>query len=63
MVQAVSHLSLAAKVQVRAWVSLCGICGGQSGIETRFLQVLGFPPVCIIPLWLSILMYHLGDEQ
>jgi hypothetical protein len=26
-------------------------------------KVLQFSPVNIIPLWLSILMYHLGDEK
>jgi hypothetical protein len=28
-----------------------------------FLQVLWFSPVNIIPPWLSVLIYHLGDEQ
>jgi branched-subunit amino acid transport protein len=28
-----------------------------------FLQVLQFSPVNIIPPWLSIIIYHLGDEQ
>jgi branched-subunit amino acid transport protein len=28
-----------------------------------FLQVLQFSPVNIIPLWLSILIYHMGGEQ
>jgi hypothetical protein len=27
------------------------------------LQVLQFSLINIIPLWLSILMYHMGDEQ
>jgi hypothetical protein len=28
-----------------------------------FLRVLQFSPVNIIPPWLSILIYHMGDEQ
>jgi hypothetical protein len=28
-----------------------------------FLRVLRFSPVIIIPPWLSILIYHLRDEQ
>jgi hypothetical protein len=28
-----------------------------------FLQVIWFSPVTIIPPWLSILIYHQGDEQ
>jgi hypothetical protein len=46
-----------------AQVSQCGIRGGQSGTETRISPSSSFSPVNIIPPWLSILMYHLGDEQ
>jgi hypothetical protein len=28
-----------------------------------FLQVLWVSPVSVVPPWLSILIYHLGDEQ
>jgi hypothetical protein len=28
-----------------------------------FLQILQFLPAHIIPQWLSIFMYHMGDEQ
>jgi hypothetical protein len=28
-----------------------------------FLRDFRFSPVSIIPLWLSILIYHMGDEQ
>jgi branched-subunit amino acid transport protein len=28
-----------------------------------FLKVLQFSPAIIIAAWLSILIYHLGDEQ
>jgi hypothetical protein len=46
----------------RARVSLYGIYGGQSGTGIGFPRVLRFSAVAVIP-WLSILMYHLGDEQ
>jgi hypothetical protein len=39
-----------------------GFCGEQSGPGTSFLDFFGFP-VNIIPLWFSMLIYHLGDEQ
>jgi hypothetical protein len=38
----------AARVRARVWSS--GICGGQSGAEAGFLQVLRFPlPIFISP--------------
>jgi hypothetical protein len=36
MAQAVSHRPLTAEAPVRARVSPCAICGGQSGTETGF---------------------------
>jgi hypothetical protein len=40
------------------------IYGGQSGQWDRFSsELFGFFPVHIIPPWLSVLIYHLGDEQ
>jgi hypothetical protein len=36
MAQALSHWSVTAKARVRARVSSCGICGGQSGSDTGF---------------------------
>jgi hypothetical protein len=35
MAQAVSRRPLTAEARVRAWVSPCGICSGQSGTGTR----------------------------
>jgi hypothetical protein len=46
-----------------AWVSPCGICSEQSGTGTGFSVSSSVFPVNIIPPWLSILIYHLGDEQ
>jgi hypothetical protein len=49
------------ETQICARFSLCGICGGRSGIGTCFpLEFFTFP-VNIFPLWLSILIYCLGD--
>jgi hypothetical protein len=57
MAQAVSRWPLRAEARVRARVSPRGICGGQS------VLVLLFSPFNIIPPQLSIVIYHLGDEQ
>jgi hypothetical protein len=38
MAQAVSRRPITEKVRVRAQVSPCGICGGQSGSETAFFS-------------------------
>jgi branched-subunit amino acid transport protein len=63
MVQVVSRLSLATEVRIRALVSPRVICGLQSGLGQALLRVLRFSPISIITLWLSILIYHLKDEQ
>jgi hypothetical protein len=39
------------------------MCGGQSGTGTDFLRVLRVFPVDIMPPWLYILIYHVGDGQ
>jgi hypothetical protein len=46
---------------VCAGVSLCGICGGQSGHwDKGFLQVLWFYPLSVIPPCLHTHIYDLG---
>jgi hypothetical protein len=60
---AVSRQPLTAEALVRALLSPCGICGGQSGSETGFFRLLRFSPVNIIPPSLFILACHMGDDQ
>jgi hypothetical protein len=44
MAQVVSHQPITALARVHAWISLCEICGGQSGTGTSFsLELFGFP--------------------
>jgi hypothetical protein len=63
MAQAVSRRPLTAEGRVLTLVRPCGICGGQSGTGILFPRVFQFLPANIIPPWLSMLLYHLGDEQ
>jgi hypothetical protein len=63
MAQAVSRQPLTADTRVRAWVNTCGICCGQSGTGTGFSPSSPTFPVNIVPPWLTILTYPLGDEQ
>jgi hypothetical protein len=63
MTQAVSRLPLTAEARGFARINPCGICRVQSGTGTGFLWVLPLFPANIIPPWLSVLIYHLGDEQ
>jgi hypothetical protein len=46
--------------RVQSHISSCGICGGQSGTEVRFLWVLQFPlPILIPPIApYSLTTYH-----
>jgi hypothetical protein len=59
MAKAVSRRLLTVEARVRARVSLCGICGGQSDTGQVYLRDVPFSPVNIIPPWLYILIYHL----
>jgi hypothetical protein len=43
--------------------SPCGICGVQNCTGTDFSPSSWFSPVNIIPPWLSIPIYHQGEEQ
>jgi hypothetical protein len=63
MAQAVSRRLLTADARLDARVITCGICCGQSGSGTGFSRSYRFSPVSIIPLCLSILVYHLADEK
>jgi len=49
MAQMVSHQHLTTETWVQSHASQRGICGGNSGIKTVFLQVLWLCPVSIIP--------------
>jgi hypothetical protein len=51
-------MALTAEAWDRARVSPCGICSGHSGSGSSSVF-----PVSVIPPWLPILIYHLGDEQ
>jgi len=56
MAQVVTRRPLTADARFRAWISLCGICGRQSGTGAGFSP--SYSPVNIIPPS-SIFMYHL----
>jgi hypothetical protein len=60
MAQVVSRWPLTAEARVRARVSPCEICGGQSGTGQVYLRVLRFSPVSISFHRRSPNSYHLG---
>jgi hypothetical protein len=63
MAQVISSQPLNTEAWVHAWVCPFGICDGQFGTGTGFsLSSSAFSCPRHSP-WLSILIYHLGDEQ
>jgi hypothetical protein len=63
MAQAVTRRPLTADARVRAGVSPCGTCGGQSGTGTGFFpEFSGFSFVSMSPPWLCTHISS-GDEQ
>jgi hypothetical protein len=62
MAQAVSSQPLTPEARFHARVSPCSTSGEQSGTEIVALRRLRFP-VSITSPRLSILIYHLGNEQ
>jgi hypothetical protein len=61
--EAIRHLPLTAESRVRSRIGPCDICGGQSGTGTVFSPSSSAVPFNFIPLWFSVLIYHLGDEK
>jgi hypothetical protein len=62
MAQAVNRWPLTSETQFHARVSPFGNCGGQSGPGIGFCPSSSVFRVSFIPSWLSVLIYHLGDE-
>jgi hypothetical protein len=63
MDQVVSLHHLSAEAQVRARVSACGVCYGQSDNVEVLLRIIRFYPVSIIPRRFFILIHHPGNKQ
>jgi hypothetical protein len=63
MAQAVIRRPLTTKIQVRDRVSPRGIRGRKVALGEALIRLLRISPVNIIPPWLSIPIYRLGDEQ
>jgi hypothetical protein len=59
MARAVCLRPLIVEARVLARVNSCGVSGRQSGAGTDFSPVLRFNTLKLIPLWISILIYHL----
>jgi hypothetical protein len=63
MAQVVTRRPLTAVARFRARVSQCGICVDQVTVEQVFLRVFRFYPINIIPPWLCILIYIIGQSS
>jgi hypothetical protein len=63
--QSVSRRHPTEAARVQSQVKSCGICGGQRGIQERFLRVLRFPlPIHIPPAPSHLrIIYHPGLVQ
>jgi hypothetical protein len=62
MAQAVSRRPLTAEARVHDRISV-GFLLDKVALERVFVKVIRFSPVGIIPPWLSVFIYHVGDEQ
>jgi hypothetical protein len=63
MAQAISGRPLTAEARVGARVSVCGICGGESGTRIDFFsEFFGSSPVNIIPPWMARQWPQIGDK-
>jgi hypothetical protein len=63
MAQAVSHRLVSSEACVCVLVNSFGIFRGQSGTEVGLSPSYRVSRVSIIPPWLFLHIYHLGDEQ
>jgi hypothetical protein len=59
----VSHRPVIAEARVRSRSVHLETVVNKQALKQVFLLVLPFSHVNIIPLWLSMLIHHLGDEQ
>jgi hypothetical protein len=63
MAQAVSSRPVTAEDRIRAWSVHVGVVVDKVALGQVFLRVHQFSPDNINPQWLSILVYHVGDEK
>jgi hypothetical protein len=63
MVQAVTLRPLTVEDMLRTRVSPCEIWDGQRSTETGSSPSSSVHTVNVISPWLTILIYHLGDEE